>query len=167
MSGLWLSAARGYLGELVLAGLIWFGMFCQVGTDALSSFMHQTSAAWANLTGVLFAASLTVWIAFTNLAAGAFGGYLQHRKAQGVYSVAFVFATMILFCATVVLIIASADVAKSFRVVAFAIMIYAFVNLVNLIRAASDIARLYAKFKTEMSRMSRAPRPASVPENDA
>jgi len=118
-----------------------------LGCGVVAEFVHVTAASWANLTGVLFAASLTVWIVFVNMAATEFGDYLRLQNDYRAYYVAFVFPMFVLFGATCLLIISVAQVPVAVSNVAMGLLIYAVINVVTLVKNATGIVDLQATFK--------------------
>src|SRR4051794_2247930 len=100
MKGMRQAIIWGYLSEMLLAAALYGLNFWLVGSASISFFIQKTGVAWANFTGVLFAASLTVWVAFINITATDFGEYLRKKNVYFVYSIAFVTALLSFFAST-------------------------------------------------------------------
>lgn len=145
-----------YLVEAVAAGLLFAIIYAFAGIQTIATFIGETAAAWANMTGVLFAASLTIWIAFTNITATDFGGYLKHKGEFPTYSGAFIASLVVFFIVTVAAIAAISINAIWFRAVVLTLLIYAAINVVTMVRNATGLVRAYTVFKEEVRKAGEA-----------
>lgn len=133
------------------------------GSARISLFIRDTASAWSSLTGVLFAASLTIWVAYINITATEFGGYLKHQGLQSSYSVAFIASLMSFFLSTVVLITTLGVSHDFFRNVALGVLLYAGVNVITMVRNATGLVRAYAIFRDELRKAQKA---TSIPNSE-
>lgn len=150
----WATITWAYLVEPLLAGLLYGVAAWFIGFKQVACFIQQTGAAWANMTGVLFAASLTIWVAFVNVTTSDFGGYLRFKKVYGAYSAAFVFAMFVFFFSTALLIIATANLPVLWGNIALGFLIYAAITVITMVRNATGLVKAHATFKAESAKVT-------------
>jgi hypothetical protein len=150
----WFVISWSYAIEVILAALVYIVLAYLCGVGMLSEFVKETGSAWANMTGVLFAASLTIWVAFINITTTDFGGYLRFKGVYGLYSTAFVFAMFTFFLVTGLLITATASwMHIAVRNATLGILIFSAINVVTLVRNATGLVRAHAVFREEAAKV--------------
>ena len=144
-----LSVIWAYAKEPLLVGLVMGILLAIAGSPPIEDFVEKTGSQWANFTGLLFAASVAVWISYVNITASAFGEYLRTKGALLVYSNAFASALVIFFVSTAILIISTAFKSSIIADAAMFMLIYSTVNLMTMVRNGSGLVRMYALYKAK------------------
>lgn len=136
----------GYAIEIIGAGAVYgFTLLC-AGFQPLSKFMQDTADEWNDLTGILFSAALAIWLTFINIRGSLFGDYLARKGGDAVYSRAFLTAMIAYFMSTVALITCKGIKYEAVSHIAFSLLIYSGINLVSMVKNATDLVRLYSAF---------------------
>ena len=159
----------GYAVEIIGTGAVYgFTLLC-IGVAPLTYFIYDTADEWNDLTGILFSAALAFWLTFINIRGSLFGDYLARTRGDAVYSRAFLTAMIVFFLATVALVVCKGIKHDAASHIAFILLIYSGINLVSMVKNATDLVGLYSAFKkgveVERLRLGEA-QPQGVPDAD-
>lgn len=142
--------AWGYVIEIIGSAVVYGCTVLCFGVQRVTNFIQDTADEWNDLTGILFSASLAIWLTFINIRGSLFGDYLARKRGDMVYSRAFLTAMIACFVATVLLIACKGMSNAMITHLAFALLICSAINLVSMIKNATDLVRLYSAFKREL-----------------
>ena len=136
----------GYAIEVFGAATLHVLALLLAGVSGLTRFIQDTADEWNDLTGILFSAALAIWLTFINLRGSIFGDYLAKQRGDSVYSRAFLTALISFFLATVSLILCKGVSNHFASHIAFFLIIYSGINLVSMVKNATDLVKLYSAF---------------------
>lgn len=146
--------AWAYASQLALvAVLYWIGVQYW-GIAGLAEFIVKTGKDWAQLEGVILAASLVVWGMYVNFTTSGFGDYLRWSGRELSYRISFTTAIFAPLLAAILLIIAANTSPNIIHQFAILTLLYSMLEIYGTYRnivSLSEKKRLYENLDSNQS----------------
>jgi hypothetical protein len=143
-------AVWAYFAELLLTFLLWLGLVTVVPNFNIADFTIATSGALSLISGLLFAGSFAVFVAFYQQSGTEFGRFLSKKGAFGTYSFALGFPVGVYAASLLLLLIAGYTKVPWIATAAFLLFVYGIVNLYSLLANMSGLMRLHNLFRMKL-----------------
>ena len=117
------------------------------GGKSLTGFVSKSAKDWAQLQGVLLAASLVIWGMYVNFTVGGFGDYLRKTGRDANYRHAFSMAILAPTAASITLVVAAYVDKTIVQHVAFFLLVYSLCNIYTMYRNIVTLSNYKRKFE--------------------
>ena len=142
-----------YFSEILLSVLMTFAMFHFLSENVIGDIIGKGASEWANLLGVLFGASVAIWLTFVNLSSTEFGKFLHYKKVYSIFNWGFIFTSITYFIGMICFILTKGLTnSKPLTEITVFVLIYGFINLYTLIKNTSDLIKIYHEFSRTFDR---------------